>query len=120
MRTSPDHNILGYVVLAAGLALAFVSAVVPFYTAGYQLRLGVLIAGVTPYLAYGLMVVLLHRPVTNVVGVILLAAHLWLVAGERFIKGGSYADPTIHVVPLVLAVLLLPWVVQALRQPWRG
>ena len=109
----------GYGVIAAGTVLSFISAVVPFYTAGYQLLFTVLMAGMTPYLVYGLVMYLLRRPVvTNVAGALLLAAHLWLVIHERFIGGADYSDRTIYIMPLLFTVMLVPLLVRALREPW--
>ncbi len=77
-----------------------------------------LLAGLLPYLTFGIAVVLLRRTVTTVVGVILLAAHAWLVIRERFIDSADYSDGMIYYVPIVLTLLLIPLVVMALRQPW--
>jgi len=119
MRAEVAPSRFGYSVIAAGTVLSIISAVVPFYTAGYQLLFAVFMAGITPYLVYGLVVYWLRRPITSVAGTLLLAAHLGLVVHERFIKGADYSDPAIYVVPLVFAVLLLPLLVVAMRQPWR-
>ena len=120
MGAARKANGLGYGILTTGVILAFVSAVVPFYGAGHQLLFGVFVAGITPYLAYALAVVLLRRPVTNVAGGLLLAGHVVLVAAERFIDGADYSDGSIVLVPLVFTLLLVPLVVQALRAPWHG
>jgi hypothetical protein len=119
MRSDVAPNRFGYSVIAAGTVLSIVSAIIPFYTAGYQLQFAVLMAGITPYLVYGLVVYWLRRPITIVAGALLLAAHLGLVVHERFIKGADYSDPAIYVVPLVFTVLLVPLLVMAMRQPWR-
>jgi hypothetical protein len=113
----PGRFVFG--VIAAGTVLSIVSAIVPFYTAGYQLLFSVLMAGITPYLVYGLVVYWLRRPVTIVAGALLLAGHLWLVVHERFIGGADYSGHTIYVAPLVFAALLVPLLVVAMRQPWR-
>lgn len=73
----PSH--LGYGVIAAGTVLSIISAIVLFYTDGYQRLFAVLMAGITPYLVYGLVVYWLRRPITSVAGVLLLAVHLGLV-----------------------------------------
>jgi hypothetical protein len=119
MRSDVPPSRFGYGVIAAGTVLSIVSAIVPFYTAGYQLQFAVLMAGITPYLVYGLVVYWLRRPITSVAGALLLAAHLWLVVHERFIMGADYSDYTIYVAPLFLAALLVPLLVIALREPWR-
>jgi hypothetical protein len=119
MRPDIPSGRFGYSVVAAGTVLSIVSAIVPFYTAGYQLQFAVLMAGITPYLVYGLVVYWLRRPLTSVAGALLLAAHLWLVIHERFIGGADYSDHAIYVVPLLFAALLVPLLVMAMRQPWR-
>jgi hypothetical protein len=111
-------NQFGYGVIALGVVLSFLSAVVPFFTAGHQLLFGVFLAGVTPYLAYVLVVALLRRPVTNVAGAILVLFHGWLVISERYVGGADFSDRSIYYVPLIFTVLLIPLVVRALREPW--
>lgn len=108
-----------YGVILAGTVISFVSAVVPHYTAGYQLLLGVLVAGIIPYLIYAMIAVLFERGLTDVVGVVLLTLHLGLVINERFVAARDYTDSTIYVAPLVFAVLLIPLLIRALREPWR-
>jgi hypothetical protein len=80
---------------------------------------GVFLAGLTPYLAYALVVCLLRRPITYVAGAVLLALHAWLVFNERFAGGADYSDRMIYIVPLLYTVLLVPLVIRALREPWR-
>ena len=119
MRLDVPPNRFGYGVIAAGTVLSIVSAIVPFYTGGYQLLFSVFMAGITPYLVYGLVVYWLRRPITSVTGALLLAAHLWVVVHERFIGGADYSGHTIYVAPLVFAALLVPLLVMAMREPWR-
>ena len=109
----------GYGVIAAGTVLSVISAVLPFYTAGYELLFAVFMAGITPYLIYGLGVYWLRRPITIVAGALLLAVHLWRVVNERFIRDADYSGHTIYVASLVFTALLIPLLVMALRQPWR-
>jgi len=42
MRAEVPSSRFGYGVIAAGTVLSIISAVVPFYTAGYQLQFAVL------------------------------------------------------------------------------
>ncbi len=118
MASSTHESVVGYLIIIVGLMLALISALIPFYTSGYELQIKVLLAGLLPYLTYGIAVVLLRRMITIVVGTILLAIHAWLVIQERFIDGGNYNDGMIYVVPIVLTLVLTPLVVMALRQPW--
>lgn len=107
-----------YWVVVGGLLLAAASAVVPFHTTGYRLQYGVLLAGIMPYLVYGIAAPLLERTPVIIAGLILLAAHLWLVVGERFADAADYSDGKIYYVPLLLALALLPLLFRVLRKPY--
>lgn len=116
-----NHSIqrtLVYAVIVVGLCLAFLAAVVPHFTAGYRVLGGVLLAGLLPYLAYGLVVPLLRTPLTTVAGIVVVGLHAALVVAERFVDGADYSDGSIYYGPLVLALALLPLLVLGLRQPW--
>lgn len=117
----PDRNVfrvLGYGVIVAGIGIVCVSAMVPFYTAGYRLLFGVFMAGITPYLVYGLIVTLMPKLAVNIAGATLLILHTGTVVKERFLGGADYSDGTIYLAPLAFTVLLLPLLVRALREPW--
>jgi hypothetical protein len=118
METQPKLRSLAYWIVLAGLVLAFTSALVPFYTSGYKLASGVLLAGMLPYLVYGIAAPLLRRGLIVVSGLVLLTVHAGLVISERFLGGGDYSDGMIYWVPVLLAVALLPLLVLVLRQPY--
>lgn len=118
MLTSANLRPLAWWIIVAGLLLAFVSAVVPHYQAGYKLDYAVLLAGVLPYLIYGMAVPLLRAGPILLVGLILLIVHTGLVIGERFVGGADYSDGMIYRVPLLLALALLPLLVMVLRKPY--
>lgn len=109
---------LAYAVIAYGTGLAFVSAVVPHFTAGYRLLPGVLLSGLLPYLIYGLAVPLLHALSRTVAGLALAALHTALVVAERFTGPVDYSDGWIHFGPWLFALALLPLVALGLKQPW--
>lgn len=111
------HRTYGYLVVVAGILLSFVSAVIPFFDDGYRLHPEVLFAGLMPYLAYAVLVELLRRPFTLLVGVVLLAAHAWLVVSERFLGVVDYAGGAIFVWPLLFTLVLTPLVVKAVHSP---
>lgn len=105
-------------VVVAGLVLALLSALVPFFDAGYVLQYRILLIGMLPYLVYGVAAPLLRRGLAMLSGALLLAAHAWLVIGERFIDGADYSDGLILYVPLLLALVLSPLLFLALRRPY--
>ena len=112
------QRVLAYAVIVGGTGLAFVSAVVPHFTAGYRLEPGVLMSGLLPYLIFGLAVPLLRTSSTTVAGLVLLSLHAALVVAERFSGPVDYSDAWIHFGPWLLALALLPLVALGLRQPW--
>jgi len=118
MATPERTTAPGYGIILAGVVLAFASAVVPFHNAGYRLDNGVLIAGMLPYLLFGLPAVLVRGLLTLVTGLMVLATHAWLVARERFLDGADYGDGLIYLVPIVLTLALVPLIVVALRRRW--
>jgi hypothetical protein len=118
METQSFADPPGNLVIVIGLVLSALSAFVPFHEAGYRLMIGVLLAGMLPYLVYAVAVPLLGGPLTAVVGVALVIAHAWLVISERYSSSVDYSDGMIYYVPMLMAVAVLPLAVIALRQPW--
>ena len=113
-----NFRLAAYWVLVAGLLLSFVSAVVPFYSAGYKLLYGVMLAGLLPYLIYAIAVPLLNARLVLAVGLALLGVHGWLVIGARFVGGADYSDGMIYYVPLLLALALVPLLLMVLRKSY--
>jgi len=107
-----------YWVIVAGLLLSFVSALVPFYSDGYKLLYGVMLAGLLPYLVYAIAAPLLRTGLILGAGLMLLGVHTWLVVSERFVGGADYSDGMIYYVPLLLALAQLPLLVMVLRKPY--
>ncbi len=105
----------GYLFIAGGATLAFISALTPHFATGYHLNTGVLAAGLAPWLVYALAVPLVRSVVTDAGGLLLLLAHAVLVVNERFLQS-PYGDDTIYVVPLLLALLVTPLLPLALRK----
>jgi hypothetical protein len=120
MDNQSPARVLAYGCIAAGIAMAFLSAAVPHYTAGYRLAAGILIAGLLPYLIYALAVPLLRGTLTAVVGVVLVILHAVLVFNERVGLGIESAGGLLYYGPMVLALAVLPLVVMALREPYDG
>ncbi len=117
MNVGTRCTVFGYGVIAVGLVLAFVSAVVPHYT-HHKLAAGVLLAGVLPYVVYGIVAVFMRNLLTVAVGAVLLAVHAALVINERFGGIVDYGDSMMYFVPAAVALAMLPLMVVALRKPW--
>lgn len=118
METCTYQRCLPYALIALGLALAFISAVVPHFTAGHRVMAGVLLAGILPYLGYGLALPLLRSTLITVAGIILVGLHTSLVLTERFSGAVDYSDGLIYYGPLALALATLPLLVIGLSRPW--
>ena len=114
--TKLDLRGVAYVIIAGGCILAFATAVVPHYSAGYRLLFGVLAAGLSPYLAYGMLTELLRGWALVVPGLILFAAHLWLTVTQRFLDYDGYQGGAVYYVPLLAALALLTLSITAVRR----
>ncbi len=114
-----NESSLPYGVILLGCGLAFLSAVVPHYDTGYYLMTGVLLTGLLPYLVYALVAALMQGPLVLVGGLVILVLHGILVTNERVLGGADYGSGMIYYGPLLLAVLGLPLLLRALREPWR-
>ena len=116
MHTQSYANTPGYLILIFGLILAFTSALVPFFEAGYILMTSVLIAGLLPYLVYGMVVPLLRSTKITVIGLVIVFTHALLVLSERFIGNADYSDSMIYYGPTLLAVAVLPLVLMVIKK----
>ena len=94
-------------IIVIGCMLAFTTAVVPHYSDGYQLLFSVLLAGLSPYLAYGMLAWLTQRPSVLVAGIVLLAVHVWLTIDQRFLHYNEYANQEIYYIPALIAIVLM-------------
>ena len=110
MHSQSYANSLGYLILTIGLAMSLVSAFVPHFEAGYRLLTGVLLAGISPYIIYGIAVPLSRTLLTTILGLAIIIAHALLVFNERFIDQADYSDGTIYYYPLIIAFISLPLV----------
>lgn len=109
---------IGALVIAVGVGLSFIASVVPHFSGAYELRFGVLLTQLTPYLIYAPAAFRLPDRAVTIAGTLLVLVHAGLVAMERFAGGGAYEGPAIYAVPLLMALLLLPLLVRTARQPW--
>lgn len=113
MESQSFANRAGWIIVVYGLCLSFIASFAPFYEAGYLLKVDVLLASLSPYLVYAIVVPLLPGAITTTVGIVLAVAHTGLIVAVRFIEGADSAG-LIYIVPIFLAVLVIPLVIIAL------
>lgn len=116
MHAQSYTNTLGYLFIVIGLILSLLSAFVPHFEAGYRLMTSVLIVGMLPYIAYGIIVPLSHNIVTTIVGLFIVIAHALLVINERIIGKADYDDGMIYYIPMIITVTVLPFVMTTLNK----
>jgi hypothetical protein len=116
MQEPSYRNTPGYLVLTIGLLLSLTSALVPHFDIGYRLMLSVFVAGMLPYLAYGIVVPLMRGPVITMAGLVIVVVHAWLVIQQRFIANADYSDGMIYYVPVMIAVAVTPFVIAAVKK----
>ena len=116
MHTQSYTNAPGYSFIIIGLVLSLISAFVPNFDAGYRLALDVLVAGLLPYMVYGIAVPLMRGSLTTITGLIIVVVHAWLVFNQRIIGHADYSDGLIYYGPMLLALLALPLVVIAIKR----
>jgi hypothetical protein len=107
MRDS-SSRVVAYSIVALGCMLAAAVAVVPFYSASYALRFGVLMAGVLPYLVYAMFPTFVRGLALVMPGVIILAIDVAVKIPERFLRYDGFVDGLVFYVPLVSTLIVLP------------
>mgnify|MGYP001811981326 CR=1 FL=1 len=115
MNRQSYSNTPGYTILLIGVALAFYSALVPHFEAGYRLDILVFLTGMLPYMVYGIAVPLMRSAKVTLTGVAIIVVHAWLIFEHRITGGGDYSDGVIYFVPMALTVLAVPVAILALR-----
>jgi hypothetical protein len=108
MNGKPAYCRIGWLIVVVGLCFSAASSFMPVFDGTYKLHVTLLLAGALPYLIYAILVQLMPSMTTLVAGAVLVAAHI----GLRLAEGGVMYPP------LVLAALLLPVLVAAVRRPW--
>jgi len=116
MHAQSYANPPGYLFIMIGLLLSLISAFVPHFEAGYRLMTSVFIAGMLPYMVYGIVVPLSRGPLTTIVGLVVVLAHTGLVINERFIGNADYSNNMIYYIPMVMALAVLPLVFIAIKK----
>ena len=110
MESQHYTNRAGWTIIMYGVSLSFIAAFTPMFVMGYVFKGDVFLAGLFPYLIYALAVPLLPGAITTTVGMLLATVHSGLVAAVRFL---SFNDSLIYIIPIIMAVLLIPLVVIA-------
>ncbi len=106
MRPETDFRPAAYVIVALGVALAFVAAVVPHYDAGYRLDLVVLLVGLTPYVVYGILTEFVRDRWLLAIGLLLFAFDLASKIPLRFLRYDGYTDSLVYIAPLIATGVL--------------
>ncbi len=122
MRKDPDFRLFAYLVIALGVMLSFVTAVVPHYTAGHTLLLGVAFAGLLPYVVYGLFSDLVRGWWLLITGVLIFGVDLGVKIPERFLHYDGYASGVIYYAPFIstLAAIVLLGIGARMEKRWQG
>ena len=115
MSAELDLRPLAYLLIAVGIVMAGLSAVVPHFGAGHRLAIGVLVAGILPYLVYGSLTEVLRGWSLLLPGIVIVPIHGWVAVSERFLAFDGFDSGAIYVVPIVLTVIVLPFAILAGR-----
>jgi hypothetical protein len=107
MLASPAIRLIICIIIALGVMLSIACAVVPHFTTGYTLHLGVLFAGLLPYLIYGMFINLVRGEPLLAIGVLLLGIDLTVKIPERFLDYDGYTGGAIYILPLIVSLLLM-------------
>ena len=108
-------------IVGVGIVLSVTFALQPHFTAAYRMDLSTLIAGLTPYLVFGVLSSLIPDRASLGAGVGLVTVHALVGIHQRFLTDGYLEGAALSGVPLVLALLLLlglaPWARGSLAFP---
>jgi hypothetical protein len=122
MREDPDFRLFAYLVIALGVMLSFVVAVVPHYTTGHVLLLSVALAGLLPYVVYGLFIDMVRGWLLLITGVLIFGVDLGVKIPERFLHYDGYASGVIYYAPFIstLAAIVLLGIGARKEKRWQG
>ncbi len=108
MHQDADLRTISYAIIALGCVLSLVTAIVPFYTAGYELLFGVLLIGLLPYVVYGAFTEIVRGWPLVLAGMLVLGIDLLAKIPERFLRYDGYADGAVYYAPLFSTFIVLP------------
>lgn len=108
MQSAHGTRLYAYLIVMAGVALAFVMAVVPHFTAGYRLAGTVLFAGLLPYFVYALMSAMVGGWALYLSGLLVLAVDVAVRVPARFSEFDGTIGPALLITPFVTTFVVLP------------
>jgi hypothetical protein len=122
MRQNPDFRWFAWFIIASGAVLSFAAAAVPHFATGYRLHLGVLFAGLLPYVVYASFSDVVRGWALLATGALLLGIDLGVKIPERFLHYDGYASGRIYIASLVMTLAAVVVLGIAARQEnrWRG
>ena len=103
-----DMRPVAYGVILLGCLVSFTAAVVPHYSAGYKLMVGLLISGLLPYVVYGALTEILTGWMLVAPGILVLSVHAALALPERWLWTSDYPSIAVSLAPVWLLLLVLP------------
>jgi hypothetical protein len=119
MHQNPDFRWFAWFIIAFGAALGFAGAVVPHFTAGYRLHLGVLFAGLLPYVVYASFSDVVRGWALLATGALLLGIDLGVKIPERFLHYDGYASGRIYFASLIMTLVAVVALGIAVRREHR-
>jgi hypothetical protein len=122
MHQNPDFRWFAWFIIASGAMLSFAAAAVPHFDTGYRLHLGVLFAGLLPYVVYASFSDVVRGWALLATGALLLGIDLGVKIPERFLHYDGYASGRIYFASLVMTLVAVVVLGIAARREnrWRG
>lgn len=107
MRENPDFRWFAYGVIALGALSSFAAALVPHYATGYRLHLGVLFAGLLPWIVYAVFSDVVRGWGLLATGALLLGVQLGVVVPQRFLHYDGYAGGRIYYTAIIMTLVIV-------------
>ena len=117
MRHDIDFRRFAHLVIILGGVLSFITAVTPFYGAGYTLRLDILLMGLLPYVVYGLFTDIVRGWPLLIAGALILGNDLGVKIPWRFVHHDGDTENILYYASLVSSFIVLP-VILGLGARW--
>jgi uncharacterized membrane protein len=108
MANPKDFRPIAYLIVLLGVSGSAVAAVVPFFTAGYELNTDVFLMLLGPFILYGMLSESLRGGWLWLPGLVLVAVSVAVVIPQRYLHYDDFQHDGILWLPLLVAVVLLP------------